>query len=334
MSDVMRLVPKHDVDIFFVMAFLLSATGQALLRRGRTGTNVDHLSPKDVTGIPIPWFTNDRRTHYSTSLRRAEELLARGQQTLDALDEELSSRLNVPKATNADGVEASTVFSSAIRSRLDAAYYGPPVDAARRHLRGRSRLLSEAADLVMLGRYKRYYVDSANGRPVLSGRQMLQLRPVNLQYISDRSFDDPGSFVIRRGWTLFTCDGRSEEALGAPAYVTTRWDGWMASNHVMRAVPKDVHPGFLFLAINHFLTQIQLKRSATGSVIDALDPASTQGVLIPSLEPRSEEAMGSQVVDAWEAIATSMQITEAMTVKFESELVEHYETWCSNGTIA
>jgi hypothetical protein len=66
---------------------------------------------------------------------------------------------------------------------------------------------------------------------------MLQLRPVNLRRISDRSFRDPSEFVVNVGTTIFTCDSRSEEALGEPAYVMPTWDGWMASEHVMRVEP-------------------------------------------------------------------------------------------------
>ena len=76
---------------------------------------------------------------------------------------------------------------------------------------------------------------------------MLQARPVNLKHISDRSFKDPAKFVLKAGSTIFTCDGRSEEALGEPAYVMPIWDGWMASEHVMRVEPLTVGPGYLYV---------------------------------------------------------------------------------------
>jgi hypothetical protein len=43
--------------------------------------------------------------------------------------------------------------------------------------------LDEMAELRMLGRYKRYYVPAEHGTPILSGRHLVQLRLVNLQYI-------------------------------------------------------------------------------------------------------------------------------------------------------
>jgi hypothetical protein len=43
---------------------------------------------------------------------------------------------------------------------------------------------------------------------------------------------------------------RAEEGLGSPAFVSSLWNGWMASNHVMRAIAKPhVQPGFLYLAL-------------------------------------------------------------------------------------
>src|SRR6266496_5540168 len=48
--------------------------------------------------------------------------------------------------------------------------------------------------------------------------------------ISNRSFDEPDEYRLKRGWSLVACDGRSEGDLGRPGYVTVArcgMDGWM-----------------------------------------------------------------------------------------------------------
>jgi hypothetical protein len=181
--------------------------------------------------------------------------------------------------------------------------------------------LGQAAVLKTLQRYVRFYVEPPNGRPVLSGRQMLQLRPVNLRRISDRSFKKPEDFVVKAGSTIFTCDGRSEEALGEPAYVMPVWDGWMASEHVMRVEPRpEAGSGYLYLALTSAWVQRQLKARATGSVIDALEPEEIEGVIIPWLPEAERLALNQEAERCWKLISDSISLTEHVTAKFESIL--------------
>jgi len=182
------------------------------------------------------------------------------------------------------------------------------------------------AELRLMGRYKRYYVRMGFGRPILSGRHLLQLRQVNLQYISDRSFKSPDEFILKYGWCVFTCDGRAEEQLGSPAYVHPGRDGWMASNHVMRAIPRQgVQPGYLYLALRSPYTQRQLKARATGSVVDALEPETIGEVLLPALSSRDQERLGKASARAWDDIASAQELEDRTVQDFEKLIIAGYE---------
>ena len=333
MTDIMRIVPYDKEVGMFLLAFLMTDTGQALIRRGRTGTTVDHLSPKDVLNIPVPWVDRSTREHCATNLQTAESLLDGARVDLESVQREIHSMAGLPVVIGGNAKEwgnrakVFSISSSKLTSRIDAACYDPTVEDMRRHIKdGGGTELSSVADLRLLGRYKRYYVAPEYGRPILSGSQLSQLRPVNLKNISDRSFSDPESFVIRSGWSLFTCDGRSEEALGFPAFVSSLWDGWMASNHVMRAVPKShIHPGFLYAVLRSPYVQIQFKAMATGSVVDALDETIGGNTLV--FLPRKEirDAIGEKVSMAWEAIAESIRITASTVGCLDSVIRRSYE---------
>ena len=311
----------------------MTDTGQALIRRGRTGTTVDHLSAKDVLGIPIAWVDQAMREECARKMECAERLLDKARGELDEVQDDLHSVVGLPlpiepgRYRSASGAKVFNMASHELGSRIDAAYYDPTVERARELIvEGGGIELFCCADLRLLGRYKRYYVASEHGRPILSGSQLAQLRPVNLKCISNRSFKDPESFVVRDGWSLFTCDGRSEEALGFPAFVSSSWDGWMASNHVMRAVPKaHIHPGFLYAALKSPYVQLQLKAMATGSVVDALDEtiAARAVVFMPPKDERDE--IGARVVSAWEAITASIRITAGTVATLDSAIRYAYE---------
>ena len=333
MTDIMRIVPSDREVGMFLLAYLMTETGQALIRRGRTGTTVDHLSANDVHSIPVAWVDRATREQCAKGMDSAESLLDGARAALDEVQHDLHSMVGLPlpiepsRYRSAFGAKVFSTRSDRLSTRIDAACYDPMVAYVRKLIVDRGGAeLSCCADLRLLGRYKRYYVTPEHGRPILSGSQLSQLRPVNLKCISNRSFADPESFVVREGWSLFTCDGRSEEALGFPAFVSSLWDGWMASNHVMRAVPKThIHPGFLYTVLKSPYVQIQFKAMATGSVVDALDETigTSAVVFLPSKDIR--EAIGARVLTAWEAIAESIRMTAATVSTLDSAIRHAYE---------
>jgi len=334
MTDIMRIVPRADEEGFFLLAYLMTPTGQALLRRGRTGTTVDHLAPKDVLDIPIVWPRKPERTRYAADMQEVQELLDSAREALCEAEEKLHEYAGLrvdtlePDYYSSAGAKVFTRSAGELCLRLDAAFYDPLVSEARLCLEkaGACRL-DEAARLRQLGRYKRYYVSEGHGRPILSGSHLTQLHPVHLQYISDRSFRDPESFTLQRGWTVFTCDGRAEESLGSTAFVSSLWDGWMASNHVMRVIPRPGYrPGYLYLALRSPFVQLQLKSRATGNVVDALDTPTVGEVLLPSLEREQRDELGREAEQAWEKVASALRLEEQTVASLEARIVSSYES--------
>ena len=327
MTDIMRIVPSNRQVGFYLLAYLQTSVVQALIRRGRTGSNVDHLAPKTMEDIPVLWPSDKQVEDIATRVEAAADSIDSARLTLNSLEEEFHSKCGLDRTwtgysdeSERNRLETYSVGSEQLSLRIDAAFYGPRVRQARTAIGARaSDNLCDVADLIMLGRYKRYYVSSEFGIPILSGRQLLQLHPVGLKSISARSFADIDRFKLREGMCVFTCDGRSEEALAAPAYVFKHWDGWLASNHVMRANPRSgVHPGFVYLALRSPYVQIQLKSRATGSVIDALDPPTVADVLVPRLSTTEENCLGQRSVEAWDKISRYIEDMKQLVKETES----------------
>lgn len=304
MTDIMRIVPNSPDEGFYLLGYLLTPTAQALIKRGRSGTTVDHLAPEEVLNIDVPWIDDDvLRDDLIKDIRTAEAKMDEGRTGLDAAAARLHREAGLPPVPpdgNYLSRECGDAFSVSVQDvgfRLDAAYHDPTVRKAAETLRIKGGVpLGAVAKPVMLGRYTRFYVEPPHGRPIMSGRQILQARQVNLKRISDRSFKDPEAFVLKTGTTLFTCDGRSEEALGEPGYVMPIWNGWMASNHVMRlvAVP-GVSSGYLYLAISSPWVQQQLKACASGSVVDAIEPDEVSKIVVPMLGTDAREFSGPRL---------------------------------------
>lgn len=129
--------------------------------------------------------------------------------------------------------------------------------------------VQEVAETFIPGRYRRYYVGAEHGRPIVSGRQLLQSQPINLRHIATRSFDF-SVYALSEGMVAFGAEGRAEERIAQPALITRDWAGWLANNHVMRARPRPgVNPGWLYVAFAAPQVQAQVKACSCGSAVDA-----------------------------------------------------------------
>lgn len=327
MTDIMRIVPKSEDTGFYLLAYLLTPTAQALIQRGRSGTTVDHLAPEDILNIDVPWFNDEQvRSEIVDGMRHAEQLLDEARRGLDEATHKLHTQARLPmkppdgEYLSRECGDAFSHSSGELGLRIDAASHDPGVLLCAETVTKVGGInLSSAAQLKTLERYVRYYVEPPNGRPVLSGRQMLQLRPVNLRRISDRSFKDPSKFVLKAGSTIFTCDGRSEEALGTPAYVLPIWDGWMASEHVMRVEPtQELGHGYLYLTLTSPWVQKQLKARATGSVIDALEPEEIANIIIPLLPEAQRLTLDKEVERCWLLISNAVSLSSKIAQRFEA----------------
>jgi hypothetical protein len=210
-----------------------------------------------------------------------------------------------------------SVRAATFEGRLDAAYYDPLVATVRRQLQKTDAVpVREVAQVIVLGRYKRLYSDDTNGLPIISGAQLLQSRPVHLQHILPSSFDDVEEFKLRAGWICYPSDGRAEEALGTPVVVTRDRDGWLASNMVGRVIPNDdVDVGWLYLALRTAHAQLQLKASASGSVIDHTYPPDMERVLLPR-----RPCDGPRVMKAWDSMATAQSLEDEAAAMIDRRL--------------
>ena len=111
-----------------------------------------------------------------------------------------------------------------------------------------------------------------------------------------------------------------EGALGNPSFVYSTRSGWLASEHIMRAVPRGIHPGYLYLALRSPYVQAQIKVRPTGSVVDVLDPATVGDVLLPMASDSDRRSLGERTVLAWESIAQAAETEQNVIKGLEARL--------------
>jgi len=177
--------------------------------------------------------------------------------------------------------------------------------------------VEDVADTFIPGRYKRYYVEPEHGKPIVSGRQLLQAWPVNLLHIAARSFDFSG-YVLEEGMIAFGAEGRAEERIAQPALITKERSEWLANNHVMRVRPKPgVNSGWLYLAFALPQVQAQVKACSCGSVVDAVTPADLNKVLLPPVD----ESRGDAAWDCWRDFSRASVLEAGAIQRLETAML-------------
>jgi hypothetical protein len=251
---------------------------------------IDHLTVTDVGAVPVPLLDEPERSRIAALAREVTAYAAGARAGLTEAMRQVTATLPVPTASTM-GVRSWTTTSSEVHDRLATAHL--PV------------------------RYKRVYVQGEHGRPILSGRQLLQVEPINLRRASDRSFKVPADYELAPGMTIFGAVGRAEGRQGAPALVTEDRAGWLASNDVMRLRPRaGVDPVALWLAVATPHAQVQIKALSFGSVVDHMNPWDVEDIWLPPV-PAEAAAIAKQ---AWAELMQARKANEEAVALLEGLL--------------
>jgi hypothetical protein len=294
--DMIRIEIGDEPMRLYVLAFLQTPTGQALLRRNMSGSVIDHLTVRDVGDVPLPMPRGGYWPDAVATMRTITTDIAEARLELQALLQAMADLHPMPSPQGLSR-HGWTFPSRAFSGRLDAAHHDPLVLTVRAELRreGGARL-GDLATALKPPRYRRFYVAAGHGRPVLSGRQLLQLQPINLRHVSDRSFKQADDYVLTTGMTIFGGVGRAEGRLGSPALIGPHRSGWLASEDVVRLRPHgNTSAGGLWLASATPQAQLQLRSLTFGSVVDHLAAEDVAGIVLPPVP----DALALRAESAW-----------------------------------
>jgi hypothetical protein len=185
-------------------------------------------------------------------------------------------------------IETFTVPSDLVtaepQGRLDATFYNQGAVHALAALKASGMKTQRLGDITervfMPTRFKRNYVSAEHGVPFLQGSHVVQFRPADLKYLSRAAHKNLDPYLIRHGWLLVTRSGST----GRVALVPPEWDGWAASEHIFRIVPKargGCPAGYLATFLESPIGQAQLAAHVYGAVVDELTEEQVRSVEVP-----------------------------------------------------
>ncbi len=317
-DDLLRIRIDDEAHRHYVFAFLNTPTGQELLRLDRTGSVIDHLSAGQVARQSVPVLPQVY-AQVVASTREASRLQGEARVTLsDAVTALTEALPPIPPAEPPH--QGWAVSAKDLAGRFDAAFHQANVRDLRTTLlaAGGQRLGDVATARKPAGRFKTYYVAEEHGRPMLSGRHLLQFKPIGAKHISNRSLKEGAKrYELEAGMVACQADGRAEESLGQPVMVTDERAGWLASGHVGRILPDSSEDaGWIWAAMASPAVRQQMSAAACGSVVDALYEPDIENVVLPPRDLVDSPA----VAQAWRDFDESNQLVRDAAASLEDAL--------------
>jgi len=331
-EDAIRVIP-HDGYLGFIYFFLSLPWMKDAIIGKKSGSVIDHIYEDDLKRLEIPLPSEsciselELKINQVLNLREeSDDLLAEANSMLHEVNGLSELRKDKIDQYDPEGaIESITVSSSEVfhnnhsgsEYRLDAHYYNLQAQLAIKNIRqckSEVKTIGDVTDRVfMCGRFKRNYVEKEYGIPFLSGKNIIQIRPTDLKYISLSETSDLDDLKLEVSWTLITRSG----TIGRTCLVMGNYESWTATEDIVRAVPnqEEIDPGYLYAFLSSPYGKHQILRFRHGSVVDHITPEQVKKVLIPLPSETEQKAIGDLVRTAYEKRA------EAIRLEYEAQKI-------------
>lgn len=296
-DDVIRVFFRSDCDLGYVYAYFCTAIGQLMLQTNNYGAVVQHIEPEHLKNIIIPNAPDSIKKKIHNLVVESYALRDKSNELIDEAEQILYEELQLPpieqlKPTYFDkdvDLRNYTTKLSELNLRLDCSYHTPETIAILDIIRKKAKEVKKIGDkeisqkIVLAGRFKRTYVDDKNGIPFFGGKQLLELNPSNIKYLS---VDQHAKRIVKElqlkeNMIAVTCSG----TIGKVNIVPKHWESWALNQHVMRIVPAtDDIAGYIYCWLNTDYAYRLIVRNTYGSVVDEIDDQQLAQVVIPLLK--------------------------------------------------
>ena len=317
----LRIIPHNKTYIGLVYSFLNSDYGQSIITDKKSGAVIDEIYEGDLNIIDIPIISD-------AAIKKLNKLILDAYSKRDTANEYLEKAQNLvlknnnlPKFSKAEletidpncevEIKKTNLSEFTKDFRLDAHFYNPLAEIAVSNIHSFSKRyesLFDIADCSFKGsRSTRNYVDSENGVPFLSGKNIIQIRP-DFKYISTTETNNLSDMIVKKNQILISRSG----TLGRTVFVWNNYENFAASEHLIRVVPNSefVDEGYLYAFLSSDYGYHQLLRYKHGSVIDEITEDQISQSVIPIPSDKQQKQIGDLVRQAYDLRAEAIRLED------------------------
>jgi type I restriction enzyme S subunit len=339
-----RVDSKRDIDRGVLYVFLLSELGQFLVTRNKSGSVIESIYADDVESLPLPTLPKKLRQRIFENIKRTCDLRVKANALLNDVDGRVQRDCNLPlinsmltsRSVVSTGSGMAFNVSAGVRLRpnrglgqlrIDATFHEPHSTAVRAHIlqsKSGTKVSGVVGGIFRSSLRARNYVDDSDaGVPMIGGKQLMQIRPAEIKYLSKVLTRQLATERIVAGTTLVTCGG----TVGRTLFAHRNYEQWVASEHIMRLIPdaERIAPGYLYAFLASPYGQIQVEALMHGSVIPQIRDFEFGSIAI-SLPRDRGAAIHDLVVQAFDSRADAKVL--------EDEGIDLFMTAIDRGRVA
>ena len=300
--DLLRLTGKNEFDTGYIYAYFNTTTGQQMLQTNNYGAVIQHIEPEHLKNIIIPNAPELIKRKIHNLVVESYDLRDQSNELMDEAERILYEELQLPPIEQLKPIffdvsvdlRNYTTKLSGLNLRLDCSYHTPETATILSIIHNTAKEVKRIGDkeisdkIILAGRFKRTYVDDKNGIPFFGGKQLLELSPSNIKYLSK---DQHGSRItkelyLKENMVAVTCSG----TIGKVNIIPKHWENWALNQHVMRIVPatKDI-AGYIYCWLNTDYAYQLIVRNTYGAVVDEIDDRHLSQVEIPLIKNESKQ---------------------------------------------
>lgn len=295
--DLLRLTGKGSYDTGYIYCYFLTEIGQRILQSNNYGAVIKHIEPEHLQNIIIPNAPEFLKKEIHELVIESYDLRDDSNDLIDQAERILYEELQLKPIEelktecfdNSVELRNYTTKLSDLHFRLEASFHVPSTKAILKALNINAKELTTIGDkrvaskIILPGRFKRIYVENHNGIPFFGGKQLLELNPSNIKYLSldQHSTRINKQLFLKENMTAVTCSG----TIGKVNIIPKHWENWTLNQHVMRIVPANIDiAGYIFCWLNTEFGNRLITRHTYGSVVDEIDDRHLSQVEIPLLK--------------------------------------------------
>lgn len=330
--DLLRIECHQKEDVGYIYAFLKTKIGFKVITTSNYGSVVTHIEPEHLSRVLVPNAPAKFKQEIDEKIMKVFDLRDEANELLQKADKLLYQRLGLqslnelkPKYFNGNNLRNFEQKASKLEMRFEAHYHVPIVDEIEAQLKktglevvniGNQKVSSE---IILPGRFKRIYVDEAQGVPFLSGGNIMEFDPPDIKHLSKSLHSGviEKQITIHQNMVLITRSGTVGNVILTPQHL----DGCTATEHIIRVVPSDaMNPGYLYAFLASDYGRQLILRQKYGSVVDEIDDNQIASIQIPIPNRKMMDEIGNLVLAANDKLSKAFYL-EKEAIKQVEELI-------------
>ena len=338
-EDALRVRPFQKDDMGLLYFYFTSEYGNDLITGKKSGAVIDHIYEDDLLKLKIPKLEkrvckklNDAYLKVKEYREEAHKIIEKARLLVvkcNNLSPLVETKIDTIATDNTTQIRYINVKEFTTEFRLDSHFYNPIAGAALKNIQDKANrylTLKEVTNDIVIGkRFKRNYVVSDHGTPFIGSKNIIQIRPTELKYLSNSEIGFMSDLMLYKNMILIACSGSLGGTFGRTSFVHKNFENYAASQHILRVIANEdvIDPGYLYAFLSSEYGYECITRYRWGALIDEIDDEDMGKLLIPLPSDKQQKQIGDLVRQAYDLRAEAIRLEDETQAVLTSSLTKN-----------